>query len=211
MIINYHLLKWNDVLKKRMPKDLRSSSFTSCEQKFDNDFDYNLNSLVEINALKAGSRHSNYTGGSERGLNKIVDRTKKYRKNGYGNNSAGKIDNVKMKHVNATNKRGQGSSAAGDDVKKRLTRMRSDAVKIDCHLFKTEIPNALAELITTMNGCLCKYICKTAKIQKMTVSFCFGKSNSQKLFIYGSENGMTYAMKLLKKIMSKMVRESSVK
>ncbi|XP_050056762.1 uncharacterized protein LOC126550031 [Aphis gossypii] len=177
-------------IKKYMPKDFRS---------------------IEINALKAGIKHLNYKEDSEKGLNKIVDRTKKYRKNGYGNSSAGKIDDVKMKHANATKKCGQGSSTAGNDVKKQSNRMRSDAVKMDCHLFKTEIPNALAELITAMNGCLSQYICKTAKIQKMTVSFCFGKSNSQKLFIYGSENGMRYAMKLLKKILSKMVREFSVK
>lgn len=192
-------------IQKYMPKDFKSSSFTSCDQKFGNDFDYNRISLVEINALKAGIRRLNYKEGNEKGLNKIVDRTKKYRKNGYDNSSSGKIDDVKMKHANATKKCGQGSFAASNDVKKRSTRMRSDAVKIDCHLFKTEIPNVLAELITTMNGCLCQYICKTAKIQKMTVSFCFGKSNSQKLFIYGSEKGMRYAMKLLKKIMSKMV------
>jgi len=44
-------------------------------------------------------------------------------------------------------------------------------VKIDCHLFKIEIPNVLAEFITTMNGCLCQYICKKKKHSK---SDCFG-------------------------------------
>jgi len=171
-------------------KDFRSSSITSCDQRFGNDFDFNQNSLVEINAPKAGIKHLKYKKGSEKGLNKIVDRTKKHRKNGYGNGSAGKIDDVKMKDAITTKKCGQESSTAGNYVKKQSTKMRSDEVKIDCHLFKTEIPNAHAELIATMNGCLCQYICKRAKIQKMTVLFCFGKSNSQKLFIYSNENGM---------------------
>lgn len=59
------------------------------------------------------------------------------------------------------------TAMAGDNVKKRSSyRVRSDVVKIDCHLFKIEIPDVLVEFITTVNGCLCQYICKKKNIQK---------------------------------------------
>jgi hypothetical protein len=202
-IIVNHISRYTEN-EKHKAQDFRSSSFANCYQQFGVNFDYNRNSIVNIDTLKVDKR-LNYKRGHEKEFCKIVDRIVKYCKSGYSNGSSGKMDDVKMKLANVTKKCGQRNATAGNEVKKRSSRMRSNAVKIDNHTFTTEISNALAELITTMNGCVCQYICEKAKIQKMMVSFCFGKSNSQKLFIYGNENGMKYAIKLLEKIKIKML------
>jgi len=198
--------------EKHTTQDLNISNLTIHDQGIDNDFKNNHGSgLIKTDAHKA---EMNFIEGGQKAFCKIVDRSLKYRKFGHqGDAGENKTDDVKMKSVDVTEKCGQKSptAAAGDNVKKRSSyRTRSDAVNIDCHLFKIEIPNALAEFITVMDGCLCQYICKKANIQKMTVSFTYGKSKGQKLLIYGNENSTRYAMKLLKKIMSK-TRQASCK
>lgn len=203
----------NMVNEKHPIQDFSISNLEIRDRGIGNDIENNHESgLMKSGALKADI---NCVSGGHKAFCEIVDRALKYSKFGHHVEAgAGKTDDVKMKRVEVAEKCYQDSATvvAGDNVKKRSScRTRSDAVNIDCHLFKIEIPNVLAEFITAMNGCLCQYICKKANIQKMTVSFTYGKSNGQKLFIYGNENGMKYTMKLLKKIMSRTGRASCEK
>jgi len=216
MDINHNLLKVNCVVKhaphtkyeKRKTRDLSSSNFMIRDQKIGDDFENKKSDLIEINALKADVKRFNCMGGGHKAHNKIYDKAVNHRKNSH-HIGAGpdKMDDVKMKCTNATKKCDQKRVTVDSHVKKRSSRMKSDVIKICNNLFKIEIPNDLAEILTTMNGCVCQYICEKSKIKKMKVLFSYGKSNSQSILIYGNENGMKYALKLLRKLMSKFVVE----
>lgn len=199
--------------EKHKNQDLSIGNFTIRDQGIGEDIEnsHASGSFEDTDTPKADVRRLDCTGGGNGAFCRIVDRDVKF--GDRGDAGAGKTDEVKMKLADVTKKCGQVGGTVGNSVKKRSScRTTSDAIKIDCHLFKIEISNVVAELVTAMDGCLCQYICKKANIQKMTVSFTYGKSNDQKLFIYGSEKGVRYAMKLLKRIiMSKNVRGSREK
>lgn len=192
--------------EKHTTQDLSCSNLTIRDQGIGDDIEnsHGSGSFVETDTLDVDTRRLDCSGAA---FCKIVDRDLKLGHR--GDAGAGKTDDVKMKLADVTKKRGKesGAARAGDNVKKRSSRRTtSDAMKIGCRLFTIEISNNVAELVTTMDGCLCRYICKRANIQRMTVSFAYGKSNDQKLFIYGNEDGVRYAVKLLKRLVSKMVR-----
>jgi len=194
--------------EKHITQDLSTGNFRIQDQGIGDDIEnsHGSGSFEETDTPKADIGRLDCTGGGNGEFCKIVDRVVKF---GHRDDAgAGKTDEVKMKLADVTKKCGQESGTVGDYVEKRSScRTRSDAIKIDCHLFTIEISNVVAELVTAMDGCLCQYICKKANIQKMTVWFTYGKSNDQKLFIYGSEKGVRYAMKLLKRIiMSNNIR-----
>jgi len=194
--------------EKHKIQDLSTSNLTIRDQGIGDDIEnsYGSGSFDETDTLKADIRRLDCTRGGYGAFCKIVDRDVKF--DHRGDAGAIKTDEVKMKLADVTKKCGRESTIVGDNAKKRSScRKRSDAIKIDCRLFAIKISNFVAELVTTMDGCLCQYICKKANIQSMTVSFTYGKSKDRKLFIYGNEKGVRYAMKLLKRIiMSKNAR-----
>jgi len=88
------------------------------------------------------------------------------------------------------------------EVRKKLVRINFGAGKTVNRSFKFDIPTGFAELITTMKGCVCRYIRRKSKVSKIRVYFSFGKSNKWKVVINGTNDQTQHALRLLDRLHS---------
>lgn len=86
------------------------------------------------------------------------------------------------------------------EVRKKLVGINFGARKTANRLFKFDIPTRFAELITTMRGCVCRYIRKKSKVSKIRVYFSFGKSNKWRVVINGTKDQTQHALRLLNRV-----------